>query len=293
MSEETCQTELRKQTQALLQGPLKHIRGAALAAALLPLASVFATPASAQATNCGSGGVCGVVFEDTNHNGIQDAGEPGIEGVKVFLIVGSDTLETDTGPDGTYYFFVSSGTTTQTVVRIPTGTEASPPNVGSDDTKDSDGVSDGLGNSVAPPTTLVGFANSDTDFGFFTSAALNPGTGTPGYWKTHPEAWPVSSIPVGGVTYTKAQAIAWLGKVGKDKTTTMFSSLVSAMLNRMIGNDASCVSVAIDKANTWMATYGPVGSGVAASSAAWAEGEIWHKQMDAYNNGLLCAPHRQ
>ena len=84
-------------------------------------------------------------------------------------------------------------------------------------------AADGSGNSVAT-TTLTGGFNADTDFGFSTSAAPNPGTGTPGYWKNHPEAWPVATITVGGVTYTKAQAIAWLGKVGKDKTTTMFSS---------------------------------------------------------------------
>ena len=99
-----------------------------------------------------------------------------------------------------------------------------------------------------------------------------PGTGTPGYWKNHPEAWPVHGITVGGITYTKAQAIAWLGKVGKDKTTTMFSSLVPAMLNVCIGNDGSCVTSTIAAANTWMATYGPVGSNVAASSYAWTHG---------------------
>jgi hypothetical protein len=73
----------------------------------------------------------------------------------------------------------------------------------------------------------------------------------------------------------------------------MFSSLVPAMLNVMIGNDGSCVSSTIAAANAWMAAYGPVGSNVAASSTAWTQGEVLHKQMDAYNNGLLCAPHRQ
>ena len=288
---ETRQTELRKETRALLQGPLKHVRGAALAAALLPLASVFAAPASAQPAACASGGVCGFVFEDTNHNGIQDAGETGIEGAKVFLVVGADTLETDTGPDGFYYFGVPPGSY-PVAVRIPTGMEASPSNVGFDDTVDSDGVPDGFGNSVVK-VTLVGTANNDTDFGFFPSSASNPGTGTPGYWKNHAEAWPVQTITVGGVTYTKAQAIAWLGRVGKDKTTTMFSSLVPAMLNVMIGNDGSCVMSTITAANAWMAAYGPVGSNVAASSTAWTQGEPLHRQMDAYNNGLLCAPHRQ
>jgi len=291
MSEVTGQTELQTQTQALLDGPLKHIRGAALAAMLVPLASVLATPASAQNTLCGSGGVCGFVFTDTNGNGIQDAGEPGIEGAKVSLIVGSDTLQAETGPDGFYFFVVPPGTY-KTLVQIPAGTAPSPANIGGDDTVDSDGVSDGFGFSVAT-TTLVGLSNSDTDFGFVTSAVQSPGTGTPGYWKNHPEAWPVAAITVGGVTYTRDQAIAWLGKVGKDKTTTMFASLVSAMLNVLIGNDSSCVGSTIGAANTWMATYGPVGSNVAASSAAWAAGEPWHKQMDAYNNGMLCAPHRQ
>jgi hypothetical protein len=136
-------------------------------------------------------------------------------------------------------------------------------------------------------------SGSPDNFGFFTSTAANPGTGTPGYWKNHPNAWPVTTITVGGVIYTKAEAIAWLGKVGKDKTTTMFSSLVPAMLNLMIGNDGSCVNAAISAGNAWMATYGPVGSNVAASSAAWIVGEPIHQTLDAYNNGLLCAPHRQ
>ena len=50
--------------------------------------------------------------------------------------------------------------------------------------------------------------------------------------------------------------------VGKDKTTTMFSSLVSAKLNVLVGNDSSCVSSTITDADAWMATYGPVGKGI-------------------------------
>ena len=57
-------TDLQNKTQQLLEGPLKHIKAAALAAALLPLASVAAKPAEAQSV-CASGGVCGTVFEDT------------------------------------------------------------------------------------------------------------------------------------------------------------------------------------------------------------------------------------
>ena len=121
-----------------------------------------------------------------------------------------------------------------------------------------------------------------------------PGTDgcSPGYWKNHPEAWPVGQITVGGVTYSRAQALAWLDSVGKDRTTTMFSSLVSAMLNAMVGNDTSCVATTITAADQWMATYGPVGKGVHAASYAWKIGEPLHRLMDNYNNGMLCAPHR-
>ncbi len=73
----------------------------------------------------------------------------------------------------------------------------------------------------------------------------------------------------------------------------MFSSLVPAMLNVQIGNDGTCISTIIAAANAWMAIYGPVGSHVPASSDAWSSGEPLHTQMDSYNNGLLCAPHRQ
>jgi hypothetical protein len=286
-------TGLQGQTKQLLDGPLKHIRVAALAAVLVPLASVLAAPASAQ-TCAASGGVCvvtGTVFNDTNQNGFQDAGEPGIEDAQVTicqLCNGSDNVQTQTGPDGSYSINVGDGTYAVEVL-IPTGFQVSPTVVGG-----SAGVPDGHGFSTATGV----FPNTPTSFGFFSAAALNPGTGTPGYWKNHPDAWPVSTITVGvvngvgGVTYTKAQAIMWLGKVGKDKTTTMFSSLVPAILNGLIGNDTSCVSDAIKAGHAWMAAYGPVGSGVAGGSYAWSVGEPTHQTLDAYNNGLLCAPHR-
>lgn len=291
MSQEVQQTELQRETQQLLQGPLKHIRAAALAAVLVPLASVAAAPASAQEVCQSAGTLCGFVWDDQNKNGIQDGGEPGLEGVKVTLSDGTDSVETDTGPDGFYYFLVNDGTYTISA-QIEPGWQVSPTNAGGDDKKDSDGISDGFGHSVVQTVVLIGGNNPDTDFGFFPSPLQQPGTGTPGYWKNHPEAWPTAGITIGGVPYSVDQAIAWLQKVGKDKTTTMFSSLVSAMLNVMVGNDASCIGTTITQANNWMAANGPVGSGVAASSQAWAIGEALHKQMDNYNNGRLCAPHR-
>jgi hypothetical protein len=283
----------------LLNGPLKHIRAAALAAALLPLASVAATPASAQ-ERCASAGACGTVFDDANNNGVRDTSELGIEGVKISvcqLCDDTDTIDSETGPEGLFLIEVLSGPMTVSVL-IPTNAQASPPDVG-DDAFDSDGEPNDRGFSVAFVVEAAdGLA---TDFGFFTPSVVQPGTGTPGYWKNHPHAWPAESIVVGGKvvdgqmvggqTYTRAEAIAWLGKVGKDKSTTMFSSLVPAMLNIMIGNDGSCVKGTIEAANAWMAAN-HVGSNVTGSSDAWTAGEPLHVTLDSYNNGLLCAPHR-
>jgi SdrD B-like protein len=293
------QNQVQEQTQQLLDGPLKHVRAAALAAMLLPLASVAATPASAQDAGCAamSGGLCGRVFNDANNNGVQDAGETGISGAVVTLVTADGTpIVTATDSNGFYFFGIGfppgtgpdlNGYVIQ--VQIPPGTEPSPANVG-DNAVDSDGVDDHLGNSVASVTyTAIG---PNTDFGFHQLPVTAPGTGTPGYWKNHPEAWPVPGLTVGGVYYTRDQAIAWLNAVGKDKTTTMFSSLLSAKLNVIVGNNDSCVASTITAADSWMATYGPVGKGVAASSYAWKVGEPLHRLMDNYNNGMLCAPHR-
>ena len=76
-----------------------------------------------------------------------------------------------------------------------------------------------------------------------------------------------------------------------DKTKTMFAHLVCAKLNVLIGNESDCIDATIADADAWMALH-PVGSGVGGNSAAWAVGSPLAAMLDAYNNGLLCAPHR-
>ena len=287
MSQEICQAELQERTQNLLNGRLSRVKAAGLAMALVPLAAVAASTAEPQL--CSSAGVvCGTVWADTDRDGIQDPDEPGIQDA-IVTIEGTSKSTNEYG----YYEFLLPRRTYEITVQIPPDMQVSPPKVGTDDTLDSDGTPDGLGNSVA---TMV-FAPTEpydatTDFGFVTPQVASPGTGTPGYWKNHPEAWPVQSITIGGVVYTKDQAIALLEKPGKDRTLTLFSSLVPAKLNVRIGNDGSCVATTIAAADEWMQTYGPVGSNVHAASLAWKLGEPLHRQLDNYNNGMLCAPHR-
>jgi hypothetical protein len=122
-----------------------------------------------------------------------------------------------------------------------------------------------------------------------------PGTGTPGYWMNHPDAWPAVEIIIGGVTYSIDEAIELMKRSNnKDVTYIMFQALVAAKLNVLIGNESSCIEATIADADAWMADYGPVGSGVKAGgdNSPWRTGESLYFMLDDYNNGQLCAPSR-
>lgn len=113
------------------------------------------------------------------------------------------------------------------------------------------------------------------------------GTGTPGYWMNHPEAWPFDGIIVGYQTFPIEEAIAVMKMPVKgDKTLTMFSAFVAAKLNVAIGNcPPTCYS--IGEVNGWFKAF-PVGSGVRGNSEAWmySHGEALYWCLDEYNNGL-------
>lgn len=145
--------------------------------------------------------------------------------------------------------------------------------------------------SVLAPSFSAGDADGQ-ELGVGYGYGYGACTRTQGYWKTHKNAWPVEKITIGGVTYTKTEAINWLKTpVKDDMTIAMFYQLVAAKLNVVNGCASSCIGETITNADNWMFEYGPVGSGVLASSSAWGIGEPLKDTLDDYNNGLLCAPH--
>jgi hypothetical protein len=230
------------------------------------------------------------VWSDLNNNGIQDAGEPAIAGAVVTLN-GSSPIASSSS--GAYLYSGLCAGTYNVCVQVPPGSQPSPADQGGNDAVDSNGQSNGHGGSCATVTLPApNTVNLTIDFGFFYPPVTQVGTGTPGYWKNHPEAWPVSVISIGGVSYTKAQALSVLDQSDGDKTITLFRSLVAATLNVLSGSDQSCIASTIVSANSWMATYGPAGSKVKASSLAWKLGEPLYRTLDNYNNGMLCAPSR-
>jgi hypothetical protein len=132
---------------------------------------------------------------------------------------------------------------------------------------------------------------ANVDFCVGDCALAHAGAGTPGYWKNHPEAWPVAEIVAGGVTYTVDEAIAAMNLRGGDMSVVLFSHYVAAFLNVAAGAEDSCILGTLMAADAWLADH-PPGSGVRANSAAWDEGEPLKVQLDLYNNGELCAPSR-
>ena len=113
-------------------------------------------------------------------------------------------------------------------------------------------------------------------------------THTIGYWKTHPDSWPVASVDVGGVTYTKNTAISILkAPVRGDKSLSLAKQLIGTKLSLADGADASCIGAVTDAADLWLTEHGGVGS----SQKKWDGGDDLHDDLDAYNNGELCVAH--
>ncbi|MCL5282206.1 MAG: hypothetical protein M1376_20140 [Planctomycetes bacterium] len=122
--------------------------------------------------------------------------------------------------------------------------------------------------------------------------ALACGVRTPGYWKTHPDDWPLESISIGADTYTKAEALDYLlHPVPGDKSYTLFSQLVSVILNHAAYNSIDVLKNdgTFYWSVQWCQHY-PPGSDVRGNSDAWKIGEPLAQKLDDYNNGLLGVP---
>jgi hypothetical protein len=110
------------------------------------------------------------VFEDLNANGIQDTGEPGIEGVIVTLFGNGTTVTTTTNGSGIYSFTGLTPAVSYTVgFSAPTGYSATVQNIGADDA-DSDGnPTTGI---TGPYSLTANEFNPTVDMGYIRPASL-------------------------------------------------------------------------------------------------------------------------
>jgi len=111
-----------------------------------------------------------------------------------------------------------------------------------------------------------------------------------GYWKNHPEAWPVEEVEIGNVTYTKEEALTVLREANaKDATRMLAAQLIAAKLNRLAGVSAcfyNCrklvnIDDVISDADSFLVNH-PLGSDPRGEDRETA---LWLKDLlDAYNN---------
>ena len=111
---------------------------------------------------------------------------------------------------------------------------------------------------------------------------------TQGYWKNHPELWPVDSIVLGGWNITKAQALAVLSTPPRgDATYILAHQLIAAMLNMLNGADSSSVADQITEADLWLVAH-PLDS--RPTGADREAGLLLASRLDDFNNGLNDPP---
>jgi len=105
---------------------------------------------------------------------------------------------------------------------------------------------------------------------------------TIGYWKNHPENWPVTSLTICGNVLNQAELISVLQSQPKgDKTIVMAQQLIAAKLGVAAGN--TCALTA--PAEAWLCSHGGIGG----NRKNWDGGEPLKNALDQFNNGGACS----
>ena len=99
-----------------------------------------------------------------------------------------------------------------------------------------------------------------------TQPCVPPGncTYTQGYWRTHPEAWPVTSLTLGTVSYTQSQLLQIFGQPAEGNGLLILAhQLMAAKLNIANGADPADAAQAIADADAMIGSLvvPPVGNG--------------------------------
>ena len=96
----------------------------------------------------------------------------------------------------------------------------------------------------------------------FTCECQSPDTctGTPGYWKNHPDAWPVEELTIGGSPFDKDYLLDIFNTpMNLDKRLKLFHHLVAAKLNVLRGASYEGINDAITAADDFFA-MSPLGT---------------------------------
>jgi uncharacterized repeat protein (TIGR01451 family) len=103
---------------------------------------------------------------------------------------------------------------------------------------------------------------------------------SPGFWKTHPEVWPVQALVIGGLEYDAAGMMALLSYNGPNASNHLARQLVATELNLLVGSDPSILPV-VAHAHELLAAHPP---GSNPTGTAKDEVDAVKDKLDRYNN---------
>ena len=247
------------------------------------------------------------VWEDTDADGIQDAGESGIAGVTVNLYDCEGTLigTTTTDADGKYLFAGLTPGDYYVEFVVPSGYTITLRDQGSDDAVDSD-AEPSTGKTVC--TTLD---SGETDLTWDAGLHQPPPKidlelekecrveydvcddgvcpKTPGYWKNHPDDWPVSCLVIGGRRYTQRELMNLLNdrtpsgrKASSDMSVKLAKFVVATKLSLAAGADPCNIGGVVGDSDAFLKRYRP---GCDPDGYARKRAESLKDKLDAYLNG--------
>lgn len=118
-------------------------------------------------------------------------------------------------------------------------------------------------------------------------------TGTPsgvcvlghGYWKSHPNQWPVTQLQLGNVTYNQKELLSILTQpVHGNGLVSLAFQEIAAKLNIANGADASCIQQILAAADALIGdlVVPPVGDG-------FRRPTVYERALGQYNDGQFCA----
>lgn len=111
-----------------------------------------------------------------------------------------------------------------------------------------------------------------------------------GYWKTHASAWPVSTLMLGTVSYTKTQLLQILNKQAKGNGLIILAhQLIASKLNLANGAVPGPIAAHVASADAMIggSVIPPVGSGYLSPTSV----QYVSNKLDRFNNG--CDGHDQ
>jgi len=187
---------------------------------------------------------------------------------------------------------VCGGTPTPTPTVTPSATPTATPSVTPSATPS---VTPSATPSVTPSAT-PSVTPSPTPTPSVTPSVTPTPTPTPagcvfsqGFWKNHPQAWPVTELQLGNTTYTQDQLLAILHQpVRGNGILILAHQEIAAKLNIANGADGSCIQQTLADADALIGNLviPPIGNGYLRPRDAAPLAGI----LGDYNEGNLCAP---